>query len=290
MRLLRRLSHEPEAPAPPPLPAARVVHLPGRGETLVREQPGPTDAPPVLLLHGWTASADTTWFAAYPALEGRHRLVALDHRGHGRGIRSEERFSLEACAADAAALLEQLGIRRAVVAGYSMGGAVALLLWRDHRELVSGLVLSATALEWRSTPRERLLWRSLSLFEVALRLGTGDGFVQRYLRDAVDHTPDVSPLRGWVAGEMRRGYPTDVAEAGRVLSRFDARPFASSVDVPVSVIVTTRDRLVRPDKQRELAGAMGARVFTLDGDHDAPLVNSKEFGATVGEAVAAVTS
>jgi pimeloyl-ACP methyl ester carboxylesterase len=273
---------------PPDLPPSQVLWVPGRGEMFLRDQPGPESALPVLLLHGWTASADTTWFSVYPTLAGRHRVIAVDQRGHGRGIRSEEPFSLEACADDAAGLLELLGISRAIVAGYSMGGAVALLLWRRHPELVAGLVMCATALEWRSTPRERLLWRSLGVFEFALRLGTGDGFVQRYLHYAVAHTPEVADLRAWVSGEFKRGYDRDVAAAGACLSRFDARSFVADIHVPCAGVVTERDRLVRAKEQLELAEALRGPVYRIDGDHDAPLVRPKEFSTAVADAVATV--
>jgi 3-oxoadipate enol-lactonase len=254
----------------------------------LRQQDGPEESLPVLLLHGWTASADTTWFAVYPALTGHHRFVALDQRGHGRGIRAEQPFSLEACADDAAGLLEVLGIEQAIVAGYSLGGAVALLMWQRHRARVAGLVMCATALEWRSTPTERLLWKSLGVFELALRLGTGDGFVQRYLSYAVGHTPEVAQLRAWVGGEFKRGYDRDIAEAGKALSRFDARGFVADVDVPCASVVTQRDRLVRSPEQVALAEALGAPIFAVDGDHDSPLVKPDEFAGAVTEAILSV--
>ena len=89
----------------PELPPGRSIELPGRGTTFIRELPGPEQpseqengsagAPTVLLLHGWTASADLNWFAVYRALGEHYRVVALDHRGHGRGIRSRKVFRLD---------------------------------------------------------------------------------------------------------------------------------------------------------------------------------------------------
>jgi 3-oxoadipate enol-lactonase len=288
-RLLRPEPHEPETSTPPPdLPPARILWVPGRGEVFLREKAGPDGARPVLLLHGWTASADTTWFAAYDTVGSEHPVVAIDHRGHGRGIRAEEPFSLEACADDAAGLLDLLGTGPVVVGGYSLGGAVAMLLCQRRPDLVAGMVLAGTALEWRTTRRERVLWRSLGGLELALRLGTGDGFVQRYLHYAVGHSPEVAELRAWVGGELKRGYPRDIAAAGRALSRFDARRFVDAVSVPCASVVTNRDRLVRPREQRGLADALRAPIFEIDADHDAPLVRPKEFGAAVADAVANV--
>lgn len=279
-----RLRREPEPPIPPPLPDGRVVHVPGRGEMFVREAPG--EGPPVVLLHGWTVSADVNWFAVYPEVSRHGRLIAVDHRGHGRGLRSEERFSLEAAADDVAALLRHLDTGPAVLVGYSMGGPIAMLTWQRHRDVVAGLVLQATALEWRASWYERFLWRFMAVVELSLRLGRPDGLVEHLLSDAIEKCPDIAPLRGWLKGELRRGDPADLAHAGRALGNYDARPFASSVDVPTVVVVTTKDRLVRPKKQRALAAAVpGARTLTLAADHDAPLLHMHEFRAVTMDAL-----
>ena len=87
----------------PWLPTGVVRALPGRGEIFYRHhvRQGTTD-PTVLLLHGWTASADTQFFTAYEALAERYSFLAVDHRGHGRGMRAP--FTLEDAADDAAML------------------------------------------------------------------------------------------------------------------------------------------------------------------------------------------
>ncbi|HUR17824.1 MAG TPA: alpha/beta fold hydrolase [Acidimicrobiales bacterium] len=117
----------------PQLPPGRTVDLPGRGRTFVREAAGPAGAPTLLLLHRWTVTADLNWFTAYEPLSRHFRVIALDHRGHGQGIRSWKPFRLEDCADDDAALAQVLGIDRLIPVGYSMGGPVAQLLWRRHR-------------------------------------------------------------------------------------------------------------------------------------------------------------
>ncbi|MGV3760288.1 MAG: alpha/beta fold hydrolase, partial [Actinomycetota bacterium] len=119
------------ADAGPVLLPGGPLELPGRGTTFVRHHPAPPGAPTVLLLHGIGVTADANWFTAYPALAERYGVVALDHRGHGRGIRTRRPFRLTDCADDAAALLDVLGDTGPVIAcGYSMGGPVAQLLWR----------------------------------------------------------------------------------------------------------------------------------------------------------------
>ena len=266
------------APVPPALPPGRVMNLPGRGEVFVRDSGGMPGSPAVLLLHGWTASADLNFFPAYASLAESYRVIALDLRGHGRGMRSMEQFSLEDCADDAAALLEQLGTGRVIVVGYSMGGPVGLLLAQRHREQVAAVVMQATALEWRHTARERAVWRLLPVLDLSLRFGVGAVFAERLLRQAVREAPELTDYRPWLAAESRRATARDLVAAGRALSRYDARPWADQLDVPAAMLVTTHDRLVRTAKQRELATALRASVLEIDADHDLPLVKSREYG------------
>lgn len=267
----------PAAPQPPALPPGQVMDLPGRGEVFVRDSGGASGAPAVLLLHGWTASADLNFFPAYASLAESYRVIALDQRGHGRGLRSVEPFSLEDCADDAAALLEQLGVGCVIVVGYSMGGPVGLLLARRHPEKVVALVLQATALEWRHTARERAVWRLLPVMDLGLRFGAGVDFFGRVIRDAAGEDPGVGGYRPWLAAEFQRATASDLVAAGRALSGYDARPWAGELDVPAAVLVTTRDRLVRPAKQHQLAQVLRAQVFEVDADHDLPLAKGTEY-------------
>ena len=279
---------EKEPPVPPDLPPGRTVVVPGRGEMFVRDQEGPSDGPTILLLHGWTVSADLNWWTAYGALRTVGRVIAVDHRGHGRGIRSEQRFTLEDAADDAAALLEVLGIRRAIVVGYSMGGPISMLLWRRHPQVVDGLVFEATALEWRASRRERWMWKGMAAVEWFFRSSRSTSMVDRALREAIFVQPDLALHRAWFKGELSRGDAREIADAGRALGEYDARPFASSLGVPAAVVVTTRDRLVRPKKQRALAAALRAETFELAGDHDVPWLQGPAFAATTVQAVRSV--
>jgi 3-oxoadipate enol-lactonase len=278
----RRRSRLLEAPIPPPdLPPGRTVVVPDRGEVFVRDS-GPAPGPTILLCHGWTVSADLNWWPAYRPLGEVGRVIAIDHRGHGRGMRSEQPFSLEAAADDAAGALRALGVSSAIVVGYSMGGPVSMLLTQRHPDLVEGLVCQATALEWRASRRERWIWRTIGVMEWFLRLGNVASLAERALREA---PPEHQP---WFRAEITRGDPADITNAGRALGQYDARPFAASLGVPAVVVVTTKDRLVRPKKQRALAAALGAQTIELQGDHDVPWLQGPAFASATVQAVQAV--
>jgi 3-oxoadipate enol-lactonase len=249
-------------PEPPfEMPAARTLLVPGRGEMFFRDSGG--DGPTVMLLHGWMATADLNWCASYGALiDAGYRVLAVDHRGHGRGLRPLVPFRLAECAADAAAVLRQLGLTPALVAGYSMGGAIAQLVGRDHPDVASGIVLSATAQHWQD-PETRRVWRGMGVMGLSLslapRLFWRWGFrwsgIQRNKRTL------------WIQSELLRHLSRDMAEAGRELGRFDSRPWLGAVDVPIAVVITTRDEAVPVYKQRELAAAARAHVFEAPINH-----------------------
>ncbi len=275
---------------PPLLLPGRMVAVPARGEFFIRHSVHhDADAPTVLLLHGWTASSDLNFFTAYQELSRYAHVIGIDHRGHGRGLRPDVNFSLEDCADDAAAVCAALGVQRVVAIGYSMGGPIAMLLTRRHPQLVCGMVLQATAMEWRATARER------SRFRISRALGP---ITRRFVRPSTlrivfaRRITARHPLRshlGWMLSEWRRNDPWHMAQAGRAIALFDARPWVGTLNVPVVSVLTTQDQLVSPRKQRALAQATHAEVVALDGDHFVNVAKPAEFSAATLRAVQVVT-
>ena len=249
-------------PVPPhALPPARTVHVPGRGEFFVRDTE--SDGPVVLLLHGWVVSADLNWHAAYDALrDAGYRVIALDHRGHGRGLRALTPFRLTDCAADAAAVLATLQTGPATVVGYSMGGTIAQLMARNHADAVSGIVLSGTCQHFQDPATSRV-WKWMGVMGLLIGLAPRTFYRQGFRRQGIPYDASTA----WFISELMRDEARAVAEAGRELGRFDSRPWLSQLDVPTTMVMTTRDSAVAPAKQRELALATGAQVFEVALDH-----------------------
>jgi 3-oxoadipate enol-lactonase len=249
-------------PEPPfEMPPARTVRVPGRGEFFLRDTGG--DGPAVMLLHGWMANADLNWCGAYGALiDAGYRVLAIDHRGHGRGLRPLVPFRLTDCAADAAAVLKTLDVAPALVVGYSMGGAIAQLVGRDHPEVASGVVLSGTAQHFQDPRSKRSFW-AMGLAGVPLSLAPRMAWRRGLARAGVPQTERTV----WVQSELMRHSVGDIVEAGRELGRFDSRPWLGSVGLPFAVVVTTRDDAVPVSRQRELAEASRAAVFEAPISH-----------------------
>lgn len=277
-------SREHWPPEPPvELPEGRLVHVPGRGEFFLRDSGG--SGTPVLLLHGWMFQSDLNWFRAYgPLAEAGYRVLAVDARGHGRGLRTSEPFRLVDCAGDAAAVLQTIGAGPAIACGYSMGGPVAQLLARDHRDMVRGLICCATSSHW-TEPRMRVTWRAMGLLRLLLNLFPTAAW-RRALR--LMGMPE-NQTTSWVAAELTRGASIDLAEAGRELGRYDGRPWLPSLrNRPSAVVVTTKDRDVPPRLQRELADLLGAARLEVEGDHVVVTSHPDRFNPVLLEAIRGV--
>jgi 3-oxoadipate enol-lactonase len=253
-----------EAPVPPrEYPPARTVVVPDRGEFFLRDtgladrSEDPDSRPVVFMLHGWVGSADLNFGGLYDDLSAAgYRVIAIDHRGHGRGMRALVPFRLSDCAADAAGVIRTLGVAPAIVYGYSMGGAIAQLVARDHPDVVSGLVLSGTCQHWQDEELRRT-WRAMPFVGLGLAVAPGRGWRVALKRAGLATGPGAA----WLRSEMMRHSARDIAEAGRELGRFDSRPWLEPAPFPTAVVLTTADDAVPPAKQRELATALHAAVF-----------------------------
>lgn len=237
---------------------------------------GPIGAPTLILLHGWTATADLNFFMCYRALGEHFRVIAIDHRGHGRGIRSNQPFRLSDCADDAAALADQLGITTFIPVGYSMGGTVAQLMWKRHEQRVRGLVLAATAAHFISSKQER------TAFNVLAGLGTIARFTPKSVRESISDRIYLSrktmTWEPWATQQVAGHEWRQILEAGAALGRYDARDWLETIDVPTAVIMTTEDQVVDPDRQKILATTIrDAHVYQLAANHDAVFARSQEF-------------
>ncbi|BBF99971.1 MULTISPECIES: alpha/beta fold hydrolase [Pseudonocardia] len=290
----------------------RIVTRDGTG-LYVRES-GPEAAPvTVLLAHGWTLDercwapvADT--IAAGVQSGPPTRVVRYDHRGHGRSDDTpDERKTLERLADDMAEVIEQvIPAGPVVIAGHSMGGMTAMSLAQRHPELVAervaGVALVATAsgglggaatLGMSGRPAELFLagkekvtvsplWtdrRALSSHPALLRAGVRPLLLGRQPdREAVRLTCDA------IAGCR----PTTISGFTPTLTAHERdAALAAFAELPVEVLVGSRDRLTPPRYSRRIRDGLprsGLTVFP-DAGHMLPVERVAGVAARIGALV-----
>lgn len=275
--------------SPSDMPPGRLVHLDGRGTTFVRELAGPPNAPVVMLLHGWGSTADLNWYRSYTDLSRHYRVIAFDHRGHGRGLRCDRRFRLEDCADDAVAVADALGIDHFIPVGYSMGGPIASLVWKQHPDRTSGLVLCATSRRFNETRSKRAAFSILNGTSSLATIGpfrslgrlSGSVWSRRLERRGDD---------AWAIEQVLRHDWAQVLAAGHAIGRFDSTSWIGDVDVPVAVIATLDDEVVPTPHQLALADSLSEpSVQIVSGGHTACSAASGTFVSALLAACSQVT-
>jgi pimeloyl-ACP methyl ester carboxylesterase len=124
---------------------------------------------PLVLLNGALDTIESDWGKHLPAFAARYRVLAYDHRGHGRTSESPAPFGgYELLIGDLAALLDTLGIARARFCGFSDGGITLLYFARRYPERVRSLILAGA--QYTNDERTLALLAKMTPERIAARL------------------------------------------------------------------------------------------------------------------------
>jgi pimeloyl-ACP methyl ester carboxylesterase len=245
------------------------------GAELAVHVAGPEDGPPVVLVHCWTGDRGLWGAVARRLVETGHRVALYDQRGHGASTMGSDRASIERIGADLRHVLEDLDLTGAVLAGHSMGGMAVQALAVHHPDVVAeraaGVVLVATASRVLARPIPPAVARVLMRGgPVDRRPGSRGGLAA--IRPVVGRAPRLAHVVATRDAFER----TDAAvRAGFLvaMSHMDLRDGLADIDLPVTVLVGTQDRLTPPRLARRLAASIpGADLAVLPGaGHMLPL-------------------
>jgi pimeloyl-ACP methyl ester carboxylesterase len=215
------------------------------GVTLSGEDSDPArPGPPIVLLHGLTATRRYVVMGSRTLQRAGCRVIAYDARGHGRSTAAPDprAYDYERLARDLETVLDMLGLRRAVLAGASMGAHTAVRFALRHPERVLGLGLITPSFDPASPLDDAALaqWDALAQ---GLREGGVEGFVEAY-----DFSTLPAELRATVEQVVRQRlaaheHPDAVADALEAVPRshpFEVLSELADIEAP-TVVVASRD-------------------------------------------------
>ncbi len=219
---------------------------------------------PLLLLMGFGDSL-AAWSSQIPAFSAKFRTIALDHRGSGESEAPADGYAISQFSDDAVGLLDTLGIERAHVLGYSMGGRVGQDMAARYPDRVSALVLAASAA--KANPLNIYSLRASAWLyethgpEAAAAFGPLISFTHAYFEDRLDALTDGlgKPASHPMPLHAYRGHV-------RAIENHDTTSVLGRIAAPTLVLMGDKEWLNPMEDARVLLdGIPDARLSVLEG-------------------------
>ena len=244
---------------------------------------------PLVLLHGFPMDR-ALWAPQRRALARHARVIAPDLRGFGASAAlGDPPTTLDGHADDVAALLDALGVERAIIGGLSMGGYIAFAFWRRHRARVAGLVLADTRAgadsEDGKAKRREQIAAARARGAAAVVDAIMPGLVGKSTR--AKHPEIVRALRAMCD---RAPVPGLTSALQAMLDRPDSIATLATITVPTQIIVGAEDVLTPPREAEAMHAAIrGSRLEIIPkAGHASNLERPSAFNKIMAEFLASV--
>jgi pimeloyl-ACP methyl ester carboxylesterase len=273
-----------------PAPGERRIPA-GRVSLNVRERPG--GPPELLCLHGLASNA-LWWDPLGELLAPRHRVVAVDLRGHGLSDRPERGYGFADVVSDLETLLRQLGLQRPVAVGHSWGASVALELAASASSVSAVVCVDGGVLDVR-----RVFGSNWEEAEARMRPPQLSGLTEARVRSMVERSGLGEELgeeeaTRIVLGNFAEG-PNGLTprldlrrhmEIAQALYQLDQGELLGRVSCPVLFVMAVNDDGLAEAKRAAVEGARArltapSEAVFVRGIHDLPVQRPREVAAAI---------
>ncbi|MFI6866588.1 alpha/beta fold hydrolase [Nocardia sp. NPDC050406] len=254
------------------------------GDDIAVHQDGPHSAPTIVLIHGLGGSANW-WNPVVPALSTSYRVIRIDLLGHGRSAKpAGGGYSIPEQGRRVGAVLDRLGVTRALVVGHSTGGSVATALAEQRTDLVTALTLvntgphrdafisSGVIGNLLTVPiAGQLLWRFRS-----------DDLIRKSMSSAVTRDIEIPPqLVDDLRGVTYHALTATSQESTAYLEQRALPDRLTALNKPLLVIFGEEDRRWRSSSATNYRAVPGARVDLLPGIGHSPMLEDPSRTAAI---------
>lgn len=259
-----------------------------QGLSLFVRDSGRTSAPAVVLAHGMWCEGGM-FAPVAKELAGDYRVVTPDFRAHGRSEVPASSWTISDLAIDLLTILDTIGIERAVIAGFSMGGMAALQLAISHPDRVGGLVLLSTS----AGPEEKFrilqigvlvgLLNAVGPQEVIVREASRTTFSREFRRSYPER------VERWERAIRAMKRPALVQALQAIAERPSVLKHLGHIRVPVHIATGADDRVLRPRWSRAMHEEIRAsRLTVFEGaGHAIPIERPDETAGLIAELIEA---
>ncbi len=208
----------------------------------------------ILCIHGLTANS-RFWDCLASALSPQHRVIAMDLRGRGLSDKPPKGYSIERHCKDVLALIDDLGLKRPVLMGHSLGAFISLVFSAKHPQRVDRLILVDGGGKLTETQMAKVF---VGIKPSLDRLGKTSPSFEDYISQ-MKQAPYLRPWNSYmetyfhyevekVKGGLRsRVHPKHIEEEAKNLGKVDSRQFYKKVTSPTLILRATKGLLAKDD-------------------------------------------
>lgn len=215
---------------------------------------------PVLFIHGYPLNR-SLWQPQVEGLSNSGRILAPDLRGHGDSQPTNGPYSMDLLAADCVALLDSLELRAPViVCGLSMGGYIALALYRNYPERLSGLILAATRAGADSAEGKKNRDQTANLAKEKGVEAVVESMLPKMMSPKTyqQNSELVDRIRKIMEATSLEGVLGDLMG---MKERPDSRSLLETIDIPTLVIHGADDQIISTEETRQMYAQIPGAVL-----------------------------
>lgn len=261
-----------------------------RGAECVYELAG--TGPALVAVHSVGLSTREGWRAQVPVLAESHSVVTYDIRGLGQSQAGSEPLGVETFAHDLAALMDHLGLERAILMGVSLGGFICQAFACAYPERVRALVLVSTACRIKEGNTRARAARNAKIRAHGMGIAAGRQLDSHFRQDFRRAHPEIM---AWYRDHYCANDPEAYIAVMEDLGAFDYCERIGAIDCPTLIVAGAEDvgsvaGAVPGENARILeARIAGARLEFIDGAHHYPQIEQADiFNRIVGDFIAGV--
>ncbi len=225
---------------------------------------------PLMLINGWGGNLDSWSGKMIDLLAEQHRVIMMDNRGTGRSDKPDTPYTMDMMAADVKGVLDALGIDKAHVMGFSMGGAITQTFGVNYPEATLSLVIcGASAGRENSVSSDPRVQMDLALIANPLPEMTERDVTVKLLYLLYSKEYVEAHLEELVKDETYSDYPTPshaLMNQSHAISTMDTHTHLPGLKVPVLVMTGDEDVLVPPENSEKIASQIpGSELIIIPG-------------------------
>lgn len=246
------------------------------------------EGPDILLIHGLGLSSMKTWRYQIPALSKHFRVHAIDLRGFGKTNNPTNKFSVQQHVYDVKAFMDKVGLEKAALVGFSMGGWISQQFALDYPEKVTALVLSCTTSGLRPHAAQRFVERAARVEVEGMEPLADPQIKNTFNKETIEDNPELIDFYRSNFLDKEENNSNSYASMFRALSVPTVTPQLGRIQCPTLVVCGQKDNgITRGDTPTDAAeiihqGIAGSKLVVMDkGGHYAHLEQPDEWNDMV---------